>query len=246
MKKLLFSTTLVLVYSLQAQINLDKLKDAAQQVTEKATNAVSVNSLSDGEIVQGLKEALTKGSGVASQSLNKKDGFFKNPKVKIPFPEDAAKVATALRSAGMGSKVDDFEMSLNRAAEEAAKEAAPIFKKSITDMSFKDAKNILTGPDTAATGYLRKTTYKGLYSSFTPHIDKAIKSNNVTSKWKDLTTAYNKLPMTKKVNTDLVSFTTHKALKGLFTVVADEELKIRKDPAARTSDIMKKVFGATK
>ncbi|MCU0430042.1 MAG: DUF4197 domain-containing protein [Cytophagaceae bacterium] len=242
MKKILFGTTLVLLYSLQAQINLNKIKDAAKKVGTTS----SVSSLSESEIIQGLKEALTQGSGIASQALNKQDGYFKNPKVKIPFPEDAVRVATTLRNAGLGKQVDEFEMLLNRAAEDAAKEAAPIFKSAVTNMTFKDAKNILTGPDTAATGYLRKTTYSNLFSAFSPHINKALQARAVTAKWKDLTTAYNKIPMTKKVNTDLVGFTTHKALKGLFMMVADEELKIRKDPLARTTSILQKVFGASK
>jgi hypothetical protein len=148
---------------------------------------------------------------------------------------------------GYGKKVDEFEMLLNRSAEDAAKEAAPIFKNAVTSMSIADAKSILTGADTSATHYLRGSTYGNLFKAFTPHIDKALKARTVTAKWKDLTTIYNKLPTTKqKVNTDLVSFTTHKALKGLFMMVADEEINIRKNPGARTSDILKKVFGATK
>lgn len=243
MKKLLFSTSLILAVSLQAQIDLNKIKNT---VTEKVSGATSVNSLSENEIIQGLKEALTKGSTVASQSLNKTDGYFKNPKVKIPFPEDAAIVATKLRSLGYGAKVDEFEKLLNRSAENAAKEAAPIFKNAITSMSIADARGILTGSDTSATHYLRNSTYNSLFSKFSPHIDKALKANSVASKWKELATIYNKVPLTKKVNPDLVSFTTHKALKGLFTMVATEETNIRKDPMARTSDILKKVFGATK
>jgi hypothetical protein len=241
-----------------AQIDLNKIKHQVEQeapVIQKQVENLpqtvtggnsgnAIGSLTDSEIIQGLKEALTKGSGIASQALNKVDGYYQNPKVKIPFPQDVTKVANALREVGYGKKVDEFELTLNRSAEQAAKEAAPIFSNAVTQMSFSDAKSILTGPDTAATGYLRKTTYNSLFKSFSPHITKALGNNQATSKWTEITTIYNKLPTTKtKVNTDLVSYTTNKALKGLFLLVADEEAKIRKDPVARTTDILKKVFG---
>lgn len=205
----------------------------------------SGTSLTDSEIISGLKEALTQGASKASEQLNKTDGFNLDPKVRIPFPEDCKKVADKLRDMGMGKKVDEFEVQLNRAAEQAAKEAAPIFMTAVKEMSFADAKSILTGPDTAATGYLRKTTYGSLFDAFNPHIKAALENTLATKMWADLTGIYNKLPTTKtKVNSDLVSYTNHKALKGLFTLVADEELKIRKDPMARTTEILKKVFGS--
>ena len=202
-------------------------------------------SLTDTDIINGLKEALTKGSNKASEQLNKTDGFNLDPKVRIPFPEDCKKVSDKLRDLGFGKKVDEFEIQLNRAAEQAAKEAGPIFVNSIKQMSFEDAKSILKGPDTAATGYLKKTTYNSLFDAFNPHIKSALENTLATKMWSDLTGIYNKLPTTRtKVNSDLVSYTNHKALKGLFTLVAEEELKIRKDPLARTSDILKKVFGS--
>ncbi len=213
--------------------------------TTSNSNAV-VTALSDTDVADGLKEALVQGSSKASKSLNVVDGFYKNPKVKIPFPEEAQKVADELRKLGYGSKVDDFEKTLNRSAEQAAIEAAPIFKKAITGMTFKDAKKILTGSDTAATHYLRDQTYSSLYSSFTPHISKALGDNNVTSKWTEIIGIYNKIPLVKKVNPDLVSFTTNKALKGLFILVAEEEGKIRKNPVNQTTDLLKKVFGGLK
>jgi hypothetical protein len=235
----LFQITILFFLTLTgafAQLKLDKLK-------EKVTSATGTTSLSESEIAKGLKEALTVGAKNASSQLNKADGFLKNPLVKIPFPEDAQRVATKLREMGMGKKVDEFELTLNRAAEEAAKEAAPIFVNAITSMTITDAKNILTGNNDAATVYLRGKTSDQLSSAFSPHIKKALDSTLATRLWKDITTTYNKLPMVKKVNTDLTKYTTDKALKGLFTVVAEEELKIRKDPAARVSDLLKKVFG---
>lgn len=233
-----------------AQIDLNKIKSELEKATNTGSGSSTSTSskvvnLSDGEIVQGLKEALTKGATTASTTLNKVDGFYKNPKVKIPLPPEAQTVAKTLREYGYGKKVDEFELTLNRAAEQAAKEAAPIFSKAITGMTITDAKNILTGPDTAATGYLRKNTYSSLYNAFTPHIQKAIGDNKVVSKWTELAKLYNKIPLVKKpVNTDLVSYTTGKSLKGLFTLVAEQEQQIRKDPVARTTDILQKVFGS--
>jgi hypothetical protein len=247
--------------TLSAQINLQKLEgdlNKAEKVlttpvttpTTTTTNTSSksgagLSSLTDGEVIQGLKDALAQGATKASQSLNVTDGYYKNLKVKIPFPEDVKNVATELRSLGFGKKVDAFEQSLNRSAEQAAVEAAPIFKSAITSMNFSDAKSILTGSDTAATAYLRKNTFGALYTTFSPHIKTAIGNNLVASKWTELATIYNKLPTTKKkASTDLVAYTTNKALKGLFILVAEEEGKIRKDPVARTTDILKKVFGS--
>lgn len=205
----------------------------------------AITGLSEADIANGLKEALTKGIKTAADSLNKKDGYYKNSLVKIPFPEELSKMESTLRSMGMGSEIDKFILSMNRSAENAAKESVPIFTNAITKMSFTDAKAILQGPDTAATSYLKKVTYDSLYKTFTPHIKKALDNNFVASQWSNLAGTYNKLPTTrKKVNTDIIAFTTNKALKGLFIKVAQEEMKIRRDPAARTTDLLKKVFGS--
>ena len=212
--------------------------------TKAKTPKEFLASLTDGEVATGLKEALTQGATKASKSLNVVDGFYKNPKVKIPFPEQVSKVANELRKLGYGSKIDDFEMTLNRSAEQAAVEAAPILKTAITGMSIKDAKKILISGDTAATGYLRKKTYNSLYASFTPHIKKALGDNQVTSKWEDIIKIYNKIPFVKKADTDLAAFTTTKALKGVFVLIAEEETKIRKNPVNQTTDSMKKIFGS--
>ena len=226
----------------QAQFKIPTIK-VPQNIPNPTGGSTSIQGLSESDIVAGLKEALSVGSKNASSQLNQLDGFNKNMRIRIPFPEDAVRVATKLRQMGYGKKVDEFELTLNRAAEQAAKEAAPIFLNAIKQMTFGDAKSILTGADTAATGYLRKTTFSPLYSAFSPHVTKALGNTFATSKWTEITTIYNKLPMVKRVDTDLTRYTTNKALKGLFVVVADEELKIRKDPAARVSDILKKVFG---
>ncbi|MFL5730350.1 MAG: DUF4197 domain-containing protein [Cytophagaceae bacterium] len=244
MKKIVLTSACFCLLSAcaSAQIDLNKVKTKVK--TSKVLENKGGTGLTEAEIIQGLKEALTKGSTNASAVLNKQDGYNLNPKIRIPFPEDAQKVAKTLRDMGYGKKVDEFELTLNRSAEQAAKEAAPIFKSAVTNMSFKDAKSILTGSDSAATVYLKNTTYDSLFTKFSPPIKKALDNTSATSKWTELATIYNKIPLNKhKVETDLVAYTTNKALKGLFITVAEEELKIRKDPMARTSDILKKVFG---
>jgi hypothetical protein len=242
MKKILFasvlSTCLILNIDSFSQIDLKKVKLPTKHTSGSL-------GLSESEIADGLKAALSKGAETASQQLNQSGGYNLNPRVRIPFPEDAQRVAVKLRELGYGQKVDEFEATLNRAAEQSAKEASSIFVGAIKQMSITDAKNILTGADTAATGFLRKSTYSSLNTAFTPHIKSALDSTSATKRWTELANIYNKIPFNKqKVETDLVAFTTNKALKGLFIIVADEELKIRKDPAARTSDILKKVFGS--
>jgi hypothetical protein len=239
MKKILMLLLVTTVCSYSyGQINLKTLKNTV-------TTAASSATLSESDIAKGLKEALTVGAKNASTQLNAIDGFNKNVKVRIPFPEDAQRVATKLREMGFGKKVDEFELTLNRAAEQAAKEAAPIFVNAITSMTISDAKNILMGADTSATGYLRSRTSDPLSNAFAPHIKKALDATTATRKWTELATLYNRIPLVNKVETDLVRYTTGRALKGLFTVVADEEIKIRKDPAARVTDLLKKVFGST-
>jgi hypothetical protein len=246
MKKVFLALTYISFLSTIAcaQIDLSKVKIPKGKVSKILTQETTGTGLTEGEIIQGLKEALTKGSGNAAELLNKQDGYNLNPKIRIPFPPDAQKVAKTLRDIGYGKKVDEFELTLNRSAEQAAKESAPIFKMAVKNMSFTDAKSILTGSDSAATVYLKNTTYDSLYTKFAPPVKTALDNTSATSKWTELASLYNKLPTTRhKVETDLVAYTTNRALKGLFVTVAEEELKIRKDPMAQTTDILKKVFG---
>ena len=239
-KLILIASILVASTTMSCAQKLGKIK-----LPKSITNVTQSTGLTEEEIAKGLKEALTKGAKMASDSLNKKDGFYGNPLVKIPFPPELTKMESTLRSMGLGKEIDKFILSLNRSAENAAIEAAPIFTKAITNMNIADAKAILQGSDTSATSYLRKSTYDSLYKTFTPHIKKALDNNYVASQWTNLATSYNKLPTTRtKVNTDIVAFTTGKALKGLFVKVAEEEGKIRHDVNARTSDLLKKVFGS--
>lgn len=211
-----------------------------------ALSGLSISSLSESDVANALKEALKVGSKNASSQLSVTDGFNKNLNVRIPFPEDAQRVATKLRKIGLGKKVDEFETTLNRAAEKAVPQAVDIFGNAITTMSITDAKNILQGSNDAATQYLQGKTTDQLYTAFYPYISQTLKSTGATSKWTDITKLYNKIPGVKKVETDLGKYTTNKALKGMFTVVAGEELKIRQDPQARVTDLLQKVFGAKK
>ena len=194
------------------------------------------------ENVSGLKEALKIGTGKAVNLLSQAGGYNNDPLVKIPFPADAIKAANTLRDMGMGKLVDDFTGLMNKGAEEAAKEATPIFTDAITQMTIGDATNILFGADNAATQYFESKTRASLYYTFSPKIKSALDVVNASKLWTDITTTYNKIPFVTPVNTNLVDYTTNKALDGLFVKLAAEERKIRKDPVARINDILKKVF----
>jgi Protein of unknown function (DUF4197) len=201
-------------------------------------------SLSSDDIVAGLKQALTLGAQKSAGKLSAPDGFFKDAAVKILLPEQAQKVEKTLRGLGMGKLVDDAVSSMNHAAEDASKSAAPIFVNAIKTMTVNDGVNILRGPDTAATAYLRHTTTPDLTKSYRPVIDSALEKTGATKYWKDVFDTYNKLPTTfSKIDPDLSSYVTAKAINGIFYYVAQEEIQIRKDPAAQVTDLLKKVFG---
>lgn len=221
-----------------SQIDLNAIKDQVNNMTGSSSK-----SLTNDEIISGLKEALTVGSNNSSKAASKMDGFYKNPSIKIPFPNEAKEMEQTLRNIGMSRQVNDFILTLNRAAEHASKEATPIFTSAIKKMTITDGVQILKGNDDAATVYLKKNTYKELTAKFKPIIKKSIQQVEVTKYWNPLASKYNKLPFVKKVNPNLEDYVTQKALDGLFILLAQEELKIRKDPVARISDILKKVFG---
>lgn len=214
---------------------------------EKAGQVLNNNtgggSLTNDDIVQGLKEALKVGISNGSSKASALDGYFKNDLIKLAFPPDVQKVETRLRQIGLGNEVDKFVLSLNRAAEDAAKKSKPIFVKAITSMSIQDALGILKGDSTAATSYLQRTTNQELYNQFFPVVDSTLQLNNATKYYADLVNTYNKIPFIQPVNPDLKQYATQKAIDGLFLLIAQEENKIRKDPVARVNDILKKVFG---
>jgi len=239
--------------SMEAQTLKEKLKAKADSAKKKATGIIKKDStakapsLSNEEVIAGLREALTVGTNSATALASKADGYYKNPRLFIPWPEEAADMKAKLIKMGYQKKITEFETSLNRAAEEAAKNATPIFVDAIKAMTISDGFAILNGSsDTAATNYLRKATYDPLYQKFLPVVKEAINKVKVTSYWNPLVTTYNKLPGVKKQNPNLDDYVTKKAENGLFILVADEEAKIRKDPAKRVSDLLKKVFGFKK
>lgn len=200
--------------------------------------------LGNGDIVNGLKEALSIGAKNAGARLNITNGFFGNNLIKILMPPEAAKVENALRSIGMGKTVDDAILSMNRAAEDAAGKAAPIFVNAVTSMNIQDGLNILRGGNGAATEYLKQKTTQALTEAFRPVIQTALNKSGATTLWNNVFSAYNKLPMTRqKINPDLVAYATERALSGLFVTIADEENKIRSNPAARVTGLLQKVFG---
>lgn len=198
---------------------------------------------SSAEIASGLKEALRIGTQNGTARLAAADGFFSNAAIKILMPEEAGKVESTLRSIGLGSLVDKAVLSMNRAAEDAARSAAPIFVNAIKEMTITDAIGILKGGDHAATNYFKDKTTLPLTNAFRPVIEKALTKADATKYWNDVFTAYNKFAA-KPVNTDLTAYVTERALTGIFYEVGQEELKIRKDPAARVTDLLKKVFGS--
>jgi hypothetical protein len=221
--------------------NILKKDTSGKSAVEKLIKNTGKTGLSNDEIVSGLKEALNVGTNNASQKLSAADGFFKDAAVKILMPAEAVKAEKKLRSMGMGKLVDDAILSMNRAAEDASKSAAPIFINAIRQMSIGDAIGILKGSDFAATTYLKDKTTNSLTEAFRPVIDASLTKVNATKYWNAVFTTYNKFT-TDKVNPDLAAYVTEKALEGMFQKVSLEEQKIRKDPMARTSDILKKVF----
>lgn len=240
---LLLLTVIFIQISSQAQgfKNLLKKDTTGKNPVEKLIKTSSKPGLSNDEIVSGLKEALSVGTNNASQKLSAADGFFKDAAVKILMPAEAVKAEKKLRSMGMGKLVDDAILSMNRAAEDASKSAAPIFINAVKQMSIGDALGILKGNDFAATNYLKDKTTTSLTQAFRPVIDASLTKVNATKYWNTVFTTYNKFS-TDKINPDLAAYVTEKALEGMFQKVGLEEQKIRKDPMARTTDILKKVF----
>jgi len=196
------------------------------------------------EIALGLKEALEFGTTSSSERLSVTDGFFANAAIKILFPEEAQKVERTLRSVGLNKLADNVILSINRAAEAAAKEAKPIFISAIKSMTIADAVNILLGgQNDAATVYFKRVTSDQLQLKFQPVIQSSLNNVGATRYWTDATTAYNKIPLVSKVNPDLGAYVTEKAIDGIFYEIAKEELNIRNNIRARTTTLLQKVFG---
>ena len=223
--------------STRAQVN-----STVQQVVEKVTGTKA--GLSNDEIINGLKEALSVGTNNGTARLSAVDGFFKDAALKILMPAEAQKVEKTLRNMGMGKQVDQAILSMNRAAEDAAKQAAPIFLNAIKGITIQDGLSILRGDNQAATNYLKGKTQSALTEAFRPVIEQALAKVNATKYWNTLFTTYNRVSK-DKVNPDLAAYVTEKSLYGIFYNVGQEEAKIRQDPAARTTELLKKVFGGS-
>ena len=203
--------------------------------------SINNGDLTNDEVVQGLKEALKLGTDSSTYRLSLTDGFYKDAAIKILMPSEAQKVEKTLRDVGFGSVVDKAVLSMNRAAEDASKSVGNIFLNAIKQMTIQDAFGILRGGNFAATDYLKQKSTPELITAFTPVISKSLDKTNATKYWKDVFTAYNRFSK-NPVNTDLTGYVTQKALDGLFYQIGLEEQKIRQDPAARVTEILKKVF----
>jgi len=226
-------------------------------INQQASNIINTNSsignngtsepaLTNQEVISGLKEALSVGIKNSVDITSVTDGFLGNQNIRLPFPPDAQKVKDKAIEFGLSNKVDEFETTLNRAAEEAAKEALPIFTEAIKNMSVQDGFAILNGGDGAATKFLKDQTTSKLTEAFLPKVKQVTSRVKLTEKWNPIITKYNQATMLTggdKINPDLDAYVTEKAITGLFFMVEKEENKIRKDPIARVSDLLQKVFG---
>ena len=196
-----------------------------------------------GVVIDGLKEALRVGTENTVKSTSARGGYLSNPLIRIPMPEKLQSMASALQKIGLGAQVDSFEQKMNEAAELAAREATPVFLDAIRQMTFEDANNILRGHDTAATDYFREKTAAALKQRYLPIVSGQMQQLGAVKVYKDMETKYNQLPFVPKTTVSVEDYVTDKALAGLFTVLAAEEQKIRQDPAARTTALLRQVFG---
>lgn len=213
---------------------------------QDSTTSGNSSKLTTRETTEGLVEALLVGADQSADQASQKDGFFKNAAIKILFPPEALKVRDAAVSVGMKPLVDRFELSLNRAAEDASKQAKPILVSAIKRIKFKDVWEILFGGKNAATDYLRLKTEPQLLEVFSPIVKQSIGREEVTKHWKSISDIYNAIPFVQNVNPDLEGYVTQKTVDGLFKLIAEEERKIRENPIARISELLQKVFGAKK
>lgn len=233
MKKILI---VFVTFSLASCAEMQQTLNQFPQISSQIPGVGSV------DIAGGLKEALNKGITQQVSKLTAVDGFYKNEAVKILLPSELQKVDASLRKIGLGSLADEGIKVLNRAAEDAVKEATPIFVSAVKNMSFADAKNILLGNDVAATNYLQNNTTSALYGKFNPVIKSSFAKVGADVVWKKIIERYNTIPLVNKVNPDLTDYTTNQALTGVFKMIAVEEKEIRNNISARTTPLLKSVF----
>jgi len=239
-KKYFITLLLIAFFSLQAPLSRAGFGDFVKGLKE----AVGIGGdLSEIKIIEGIKEALEIGTDNAVKFVSKADGYYINPKIKIPLPGAVQKVEKVLRAVGYGEKVDAFEMSMNRAAEKAAPEAKALFWDTIKKMSFTDARKILDGRENEATLYFEEKTRDRLGEKFSPIVHKTMSTVGVTRYYQELDAKVRSIPFADRISFDLDKYVTDKGLNGLFLMLAEEERKIREDPAARVTDLLKEVFG---
>lgn len=213
---------------------------------ERRLGMGNASSLSDSKVASGLKEALRVGAANSVKLTGKTDGYFKNDAIKILMPSNLRPLERGLRAVGFGPKIDSFILSMNRSAEAAAPAAKKIFTDAILAMTFDDARKILSGGDTAATDYFKAKTTDQLTTAFRPVVEKTMNQNGVMKQYKGLTAQYQSIPFAKNETFDVNKYVVEKALDGLFYELADQERQIRKNPAARTTSLLKEVFGASR
>jgi hypothetical protein len=235
-KTILFTlTTFFLFASVQCSSG-GFFDDLIKQVTKPQENK-------EDTFIAGLKEALDIGTQNAVKKVSREDGYFGNLNIKIPVPEKLEDAEKLLRKVGMDDRVDAFILSMNRAAEKAAPQAVDIFVGAIRDMTVVDAYGIVKGDETAATSYFMDKTSDNLYGLFKPVVTDSMAQVGVVRSYKRMMDKYNSIPFVKKIDVDLEDYVTDEALDGLFFMVGEEEKKIRKDPAARVTELLQKVFG---
>jgi hypothetical protein len=235
------------IFILIGLISCDVINESLKVVNSTQSEESSKPSLTNEEVISGLKEALQVGIKNSVNLTSITDGFLKNDSIRLPFPPDAIKVKEKAMDLGLSGKVTEFETTLNRAAEEATKEALPIFADAIKNMSVQDGFTILKGGDGAATRFLKEQTTSKLVSAFSPKVKNATAKVELTKYWNPIITKYNNamtLTGGQKLDPDLDAYITQKAIEGLFYMVEKEENKIRKDPVARVTDLLVKVFGS--
>lgn len=223
-----------------SQVSESGVQDLIGAVTERG----GAGGLDTSTIVAGLKEALQVGTRSAVQTTSRTDGFLGNQLIRITAPSELRTMTDALRKVGLGSKVDEFEVSLNRAAERAAGEATQVFFDAIRQMTIADAQRILDGSETAATEYFRRMTTVPLSARFTPIVDAKMQEVGLNRVYGDLKTRYNALPLVPPLTFDLTQYVVQETLDGLFLMVGEEEKRIRRDPAARVTELLRTVFGS--
>jgi hypothetical protein len=222
---------------------MDRLNETASSLGELAQGQGSGGGLSADEIAKGLREALAVGSEKAVAKASSTGGFLDNPSIRIPLPGKLQMVGDTLRRMGMGNKVDEFELTMNRAAEKASGEASPIVGQAVKDLTLEDVNRLWKGGDTAVTDYFREKTWQPLYEKFRPVVNETAQQAGVTQAYESLVGQPAVKTLTMGTNLDLDHYVTSETLDGLFKLLAAEEKEIRTNPLARTTDLLKKVFG---